>query len=159
MSLSERAVPCGPVLDAAAAERAREQIAKAAARDGWSDLLAKGWLALAPVFSAAPYLAALARRSPERLRRTLGEDPDVRLAAILAEAGAVEASEADPEAGGARLRELKADAHLAIALADLGGVWTLDQVTDALSRFADAALRAALALAARAEVADRKSVV
>ncbi|MCI3181140.1 glutamine-synthetase adenylyltransferase [Caulobacter sp. CCUG 60055] len=153
MSLSERAVPCGPVLDAAAAERAREQIAKAAARDGWSDLLAKGWPALAPVFSAAPYLAALARRSPERLRRTLGEDPDVRLAAILAEAGAVEASEADPEAGGARLRELKADAHLAIALADLGGVWTLDQVTDALSRFADAALRAALALAARAEVA------
>ena len=32
-----------------------------------------------------------------------------------------------------RLRGLKAELHLLTALADLGGVWSLDQVTGALS--------------------------
>ncbi len=54
--------------------------------------------------------------------------------------------------GRRRLRELKADLHLLTALADLGGVWDLDQVTGALARFADAALHAAVALVARDEV-------
>ena len=47
---------------------------------------------------------------------------------------------------------LKADLHLLTALSDLGGVWDLDAVTGALTRFADASTQAALALAVRAEV-------
>src|SRR5205085_4439496 len=52
-----------------------------------------------------------------------------------------------------RLRELKQELHLLTALADLGGVWDLDQVTGALTRFADASVCAALKVAARAEAA------
>jgi glutamate-ammonia-ligase adenylyltransferase len=51
------------------------------------------------------------------------------------------------------MRELKADLHLLTALCDLGGVWDLDAVTGALTRFADATLHASLAQAVRLEVA------
>jgi len=59
---------------------------------------------------------------------------------------------ADIETAKPGLRHLKAEAHLLIALADLGGVWDLDAVTGALTRFADAALQTALAVAAKAEL-------
>src|SRR5688572_9938942 len=52
-----------------------------------------------------------------------------------------------------RLRALKKDVHLLTALSDLGGVWSLEQVTGALSAFADAAVQAALGAAVREEVA------
>lgn len=47
------------------------------------------------------------------------------------------------------LREAKAMVHLACAGADLSGLWRLEEVTGALSRFAEAAACAAVALAAR----------
>src|SRR5262249_10937916 len=46
----------------------------------------------------------------------------------------------------------KAELHLLTALADLGGVWDLDAVTGALTRFADASVASALAIAARGEL-------
>jgi glutamate-ammonia-ligase adenylyltransferase len=144
--------PCGPVLDAAAAERAGEVLIKAAERDGWTARLNEAWPALAPVFGASSYLAALARRRPGRLAWLLEAAPDVRLAEILAATARLEAEPADQETVVRRLRELKADTHLLTALADLGGVWDLDAVTGALTRFADAAVGAALARVARAEV-------
>ncbi len=49
------------------------------------------------------------------------------------------------------LRIAKRRAALWIALADLGGVWSLDQVTDALSRLADGAISTALSQLIRAE--------
>jgi glutamate-ammonia-ligase adenylyltransferase len=149
--LAGRLRPCGPVLLGAAVSRAFETLAKAAERDGWAGLLGEAEPALRPVFAASPYLASLATRSPARLRATLDADPDHRLADILAAAEAV--GEQGPDLDGAkrRLRELKADLHLLTALADLGGVWDLDAVTGALTRFADAALGAAVALAARIE--------
>ncbi len=115
-----------------------------AAADEWAPLLDAAWPALAPVFAASPYLTSLARQSPERLRRILAEAPEARLQVLLAEA---EAAGADAAQGGARLRRAKGDLHLLAALADLGGVWSLDQVTSALARFADAAVAAALAIA------------
>src|SRR5690606_836021 len=50
------------------------------------------------------------------------------------------------------LRRRKCELHLLPALAALGGIWDLDAVTGALSRFADAAARAAL----RAVVHDQR---
>ena len=47
------------------------------------------------------------------------------------------------------LRLAKADMHLLVALADIGGVWELEEVTAQLSAFADAAMQAALHGAAR----------
>ncbi|AAK24717.1 glutamate-ammonia-ligase adenylyltransferase, putative [Caulobacter vibrioides CB15] len=147
--LADRLAPCGPVLDPKAAERAYEAIAKRAGEAmGQVDA---AWGSLAPVFAASPYLAGLARRDGKRLPRILGGDPGETLAAILAAAEAV-AAEPDFETARRVLRELKADLHLLTAISDLGGVWDLDQVTGALTRFADAVLHAALAQAVRQEV-------
>jgi len=142
-ALGPRLKPCGPVVDKAAAERALSVLGDAPAA-------AAAWPALAPVFAASPYLAGLARRDPARLARLLEDDPQVRLEALLAETALV-ADEPDGEAAARRLRQAKAELHLLTALADLGGVWDLDQVTGALTRFADASLNAAFAVVARAE--------
>jgi len=143
-ALADRLQPCGPVYDAKAAARVREGLAE-------TPRLAAAWPALAPVFGASPYLAGLARSDPKRLDGLLAADPDARLADILARTAA--AGEAGYDAAKAELRRLKAELHLLTALADLGGVWDLDAVTGALTRFADAALGASLAVAARAELA------
>lgn len=147
-SLGPRLTPCGPVLDARAAQAQRERLA-----DGLGDrwpVVEAAWPALAPVFAASPYLAGLARRDEPRLVALLEADPDARFEDILArtaEAGGLETAPAK-----ATLRKLKAETHLLTALCDLGGVWDLDRVTGALTRFADASLAAALAVAARAEL-------
>ncbi|WP_334163788.1 bifunctional [glutamine synthetase] adenylyltransferase/[glutamine synthetase]-adenylyl-L-tyrosine phosphorylase [Phenylobacterium sp.] len=144
--IAERLAPCGPVVDPKAAERAREIVA-----DTWSGpALDQAWPALAPVFGASSYLASLARRDPRMLGRILESDPDERLADVLARTAA--AAALDSEAATVELRRLKAELHLLTALADLGGVWDLDQVTGALTRFADAAVASALTVAARGEV-------
>ena len=150
--LSDRLKPCGPVVDSGAAERAHEPLAEAAAEGGWSAMLDKAWPALAPVFSASPYLAGLAKRRPDDLKTLLQSDPDKRLGAILKDTAALETQAADAEAVGDGLRRLKAQLHLLTALCDLGGVWALDAVTAALTRFADAAVRTALVAAAAQEI-------
>ncbi|OGN42634.1 MAG: glutamine-synthetase adenylyltransferase [Caulobacterales bacterium RIFCSPHIGHO2_01_FULL_70_19] len=140
--LHTRLAPCGPVHDAAAADRARERLAEAAGQGGWADLLDAAWPALAPVFAASPYLFGLARRWPDMLRDLLADDPAARLADVLARTGALTGGADELRAP---LRRLKGELHLLTALADLGGVWDLDAVTGALSRFADVAARSALA--------------
>jgi glutamate-ammonia-ligase adenylyltransferase len=149
--LAERLRPCGPVLDAKAADAIMAALAEAAGEGGWGDVLAPAAEALAPVFAASPYLAGLARRRPERLDAILWADPDAHIDAIVAAASA--APEEDIEAVKRRLRIAKGDLHLLTALCDLGGVWDLDEVTGALTHFADASLATALAAAAKAQVA------
>jgi glutamate-ammonia-ligase adenylyltransferase len=150
MSLWQRLKPCGPVADPAAAQRTREVLLIEAKEQGWEDALIGAWPALAPVFGASGYLAGLARRRPGDLRAILTEAPDDRLAAVLFEAEA--AGGLPPAEGGAVLRRAKARLHLLTALCDLGGAWDLDEVTGALTRFADASLSAALACVVQAEV-------
>ncbi|HEY3695574.1 bifunctional [glutamine synthetase] adenylyltransferase/[glutamine synthetase]-adenylyl-L-tyrosine phosphorylase [Phenylobacterium sp.] len=145
--LGDRLQPCGPVFDAKAAERAREVLADSGEVSG----LEAAWPALAPVFGASPYLAGLAQREPARLQALLDADPDARLENLLVRAAALSDAESAEAARG--LRRLKAELHLMTALADLGGVWDLDAVTGALTRFADTALATALSVAAREEVA------
>ncbi|KRA59936.1 glutamate-ammonia-ligase adenylyltransferase [Caulobacter sp. Root655] len=147
--LLERLSPCGPIVDPKAAERAHEAVGKKVGEA--MPVVEAVWPALAPVFSASPYLAGLARRDGRRLPLILESDPDARLAEILVAAEAV-AAEPDFETARRVLRDLKADLHLLTALCDLGGAWDLDAVTGALTRFADAALQASLAQAARLEV-------
>ncbi|MFC7377044.1 bifunctional [glutamine synthetase] adenylyltransferase/[glutamine synthetase]-adenylyl-L-tyrosine phosphorylase [Brevundimonas sp. GCM10030266] len=137
--------PCGPVVDADAAARAHERLSEAATEGGWADLLEAHWPALEPVFAASPYLFGLARRWPDTLRTLLEQGPDARLADVLARTNALTGGADDLRAP---LRRLKGELHLLTALADLGGLWTLDQVTGALSRFADISSRAALAAVA-----------
>ena len=146
MPLADQLMPCGPDVDPKAAERLRTVLAE---RD-WTPRLAAAWPALAPAFAASPYLASLVRRDPCRLDAILADEPDARLGDLLART--VQAAGLAYEEAQAALRILKQALHLLTALCDLGGVWDLDQVTGALTRFADAAVAAALTVAARAEL-------
>ncbi|HRO32590.1 MAG TPA: bifunctional [glutamine synthetase] adenylyltransferase/[glutamine synthetase]-adenylyl-L-tyrosine phosphorylase [Brevundimonas sp.] len=153
--LAQRLIPCGPVVDPGAADRTRERLAEAATQANWAPLLDQAWPALAPVFAASPYLAGLARRWPEMLAALLAADPDDSLEDLL---GRVRALDGLPDDIRAPLRRMKAELHLMTALADLGGVWDLDAVTGALSRFADAATVAALAAVAADQRARGKLI-
>ena len=148
--LADSLTPAGPVANPAAADRLHETLTEAADADGWRETLDPAWPALAPVAGASPYLAGLMRRRPAHLRNLLEADPVEALERIIRDTDALDA---EPDAVRAPLRVLKADLHLLTALADLGGVWDLDQVTDALSRFADASCRAAL----RAVAAEQRA--
>jgi len=123
--------PAGPVTNIAAAERLHETLIQAADADGWRETLDAAWPALAPVAGASPYLAGLMRRRPAHLRSLLEADPVEALERIIRDTDALDA---EPDAVRAPL-------------------WDLEQVTDALSRFADASCRAAL----RAVAAEQRA--
>ncbi|MFO1149258.1 MAG: bifunctional [glutamine synthetase] adenylyltransferase/[glutamine synthetase]-adenylyl-L-tyrosine phosphorylase [Alsobacter sp.] len=103
---------------------------------------------LAALADHSPYLWRLALGNASRLARLLLDDPEVSLGRILA---AVEAT-ARLEHEASAMRELrcgKQELALLVGLADLGGLWSLEQVTAALSDFADAAVAASLRFALR----------
>jgi glutamate-ammonia-ligase adenylyltransferase len=91
---------------------------------------------------ASPYLWDLASGNPARLLSLLKDNPDQRLNSLLAEAGeAIGRARAEAKVM-SLLRRMKAEAALLIALADIGGVWSLQEITQALTRLADAAVGA-----------------
>ncbi|MQT12298.1 bifunctional [glutamine synthetase] adenylyltransferase/[glutamine synthetase]-adenylyl-L-tyrosine phosphorylase [Segnochrobactrum spirostomi] len=89
----------------------------------------------------APFLRDLVRLDLPRLDRILFESPERIVEEAIAAAALRQPGEAETMAV---LRRLKQEVALTIALADLGGVWNVGQVTDALSRFADAAVQSAV---------------
>jgi glutamate-ammonia-ligase adenylyltransferase len=90
---------------------------------------------LSATAGCSPYLRGLMARDPDWLRRALAEAPETVLARELA---ALEALPLDAVAAG--LRQAKRRIALLAALADLGGVWPLEQVTGALTALADRAV-------------------
>ena len=97
--------------------------------------------AIALASAHSPYLKGLIRRRAATVAQLHAEGPDAVVAAALAAA-------ADPALSvDARLRHAKADIALVTALADLAGLWSLEQVTRALSDLADVAVDAAIAAA------------
>ena len=90
---------------------------------------------MAGTAGCSPYLKGLMTREAEWLRAALADDPDLALEAVFT--GLADAKLAD--LGGA-LRQAKRRVALFTALADLGGVWRLEQVTGALTRLADVAV-------------------
>jgi glutamate-ammonia-ligase adenylyltransferase len=105
---------------------------------------------LTGVFGNSPYLTRLILRAPALLPALLSEEPEAALDAILARLRDAD-SVGDIETLMSRLRQEKQRAALLVALADIGGVWPVLTVTDALTRFADAAAGAALRFLLRAE--------
>ncbi|MEN0652548.1 MULTISPECIES: bifunctional [glutamine synthetase] adenylyltransferase/[glutamine synthetase]-adenylyl-L-tyrosine phosphorylase [Hyphobacterium] len=99
---------------------------------------------LTTAFSAAPYLGRIATRRADTFAQILAQSPDAVFEGILAAVRATGAESPDAEALGRDLRRAKADMHLLTALSDLAGVWTLDDATSRLSRFADACVAAGL---------------
>ncbi len=114
---------------------------------------------LAGAFGNSPFLGRLALREHSLLKPLLEHGPD----AIVADAMslALEAANAETQADAmASLRVAKRRAALAIALADIAGVWPLEKVTQALTEFADAAVKGALRFvlrdaAQKAEMAEQ----
>jgi glutamate-ammonia-ligase adenylyltransferase len=97
----------------------------------------------------SPYLRGLMRTRAATLRILATEGAEAAVAAAHAEL----VGEAP---AGARMRRAKADIALVAALADLAGLWSLEQVTAALSDIADRTLDLAVAtaIAERAPDAD-----
>jgi glutamate-ammonia-ligase adenylyltransferase len=110
---------------------------------------------VAAIAEASPYLWDLIRLDPPRFLGILNAEPEARFVAALAQAR--RAGEAVSDADAMRdLRRAKAEAALLIALADIGGVWAVERVTQALTEFADAALGAAVRYLLRGAVTSGK---
>ncbi|MDN3624272.1 bifunctional [glutamine synthetase] adenylyltransferase/[glutamine synthetase]-adenylyl-L-tyrosine phosphorylase [Methylobacterium isbiliense] len=92
----------------------------------------------------SPFLWGVITREPARLVRLLGRPAEASQAALVAAQGGAGAPGTPREAVAAGLRRNRAEHALLVALADLGAVWSLEEVTGALAAFADASVNAAL---------------
>ena len=102
------------------------------------------------LFEGSSYLWGIIAFEPGILLRLLGETPEAAIDRILAShTKQTLAAESDAEAQ-VILRAMKREGALLIALADIGGVWDLERVTDALTKLADTAVRAAVDRSLRA---------
>jgi [glutamine synthetase] adenylyltransferase / [glutamine synthetase]-adenylyl-L-tyrosine phosphorylase len=113
--------------------------------------LARQWSAagagkrlLASIFGNSPFLTGVAVKEWAFLTSLVEQDPDRLFDDIAAGIEKTEDLGEDTAAVMRRLRIARRRVALVGALAELAGVWSLEQQTAALSRFAEAALGAAL---------------
>jgi glutamate-ammonia-ligase adenylyltransferase len=136
------------ILSPSDAEKAQKALTRVMEKDAAGALAAliaqrpKARDLLLGVFGCSSYLADLAARDPARLAAALAGDPQQRVDALINETRALES---DNEAQlMRRLRLVKQEAALVIALADLSKAWGTLEATRALTRIADATLSAAI---------------
>ncbi|MGA2794384.1 MAG: bifunctional [glutamine synthetase] adenylyltransferase/[glutamine synthetase]-adenylyl-L-tyrosine phosphorylase, partial [Roseiarcus sp.] len=103
------------------------------------------------------YLWGLVAEDPSRLARLAAASPRRSLDRLVGEMAA-RRDESEAEVMRA-LRLAKREAALLIALADIGGLWSLGEVTEALSRFADGAVACALRFLLRQNAAAGRLVI
>lgn len=101
------------------------------------------------VFGCSPFLTQSLLREPEWLGRLTLEGPDTLAREIIDGTHAETAAITDEAQIMKALRISKRRLALTAALADIAGAWSLYQVTEALSEFADAAADAAAAFVIR----------
>ena len=99
---------------------------------------------IAAVLAYSPFLTRILVTRPDWLVEALSEPPSAHLERVIetmrcACEGATSDDEVMP-----LLRHARQRVALLVALADLGGAWTLDEVTEALTRLADAAVSLAV---------------
>jgi glutamate-ammonia-ligase adenylyltransferase len=104
------------------------------------------------VAESSPYLFDLMRADPDQTLRLFRGEPEGHIARLIAEMSAAAESGDEAEAM-RRLRAVKAEAALLIALCDIGGIWPVMQVTAGLTDIAGAAVRSALRFLLRQEMA------
>jgi len=132
-----------PPHDAAAAERLIERFAalgqdeaRLAARPDMAALLAA-------LGGNSPFLAELALREPVSMQALATDGPDAVVRVAIANL-ATTSPDASRDRVAAALRRAKRIVALAVAVADIGGLWPLQRVTAALSEFARTALTLAV---------------
>lgn len=96
---------------------------------------------------SSPYLWELIAREPDRFLRLLLANPEQHFAALLRDHGHAAAVSKDEAEAMRQLRRMKAEAALLIALADIGGVWSVMRTAHALTELADAAVNGAVRFA------------
>lgn len=102
----------------------------------------------------SPYLWTLIGENPARAARLLVTAPEASLEALIAD---IEQWRFDDEADIMRaLRLAKRESALLIALADIGGLWDVVAATEAITRYADAAVSATLRYLLRRAARDGK---
>ncbi|MFL6971552.1 MAG: bifunctional [glutamine synthetase] adenylyltransferase/[glutamine synthetase]-adenylyl-L-tyrosine phosphorylase [Xanthobacteraceae bacterium] len=106
----------------------------------------------------SPYLWELASTEPGRLLALLQADPDEHLAELLSNTAAALARCTDESEAMRILRRTKAEAALLIALADIGGIWPIMHVAEALTRLADTAVAGAVRFLLNEAIARGKLV-
>jgi [glutamine synthetase] adenylyltransferase / [glutamine synthetase]-adenylyl-L-tyrosine phosphorylase len=105
------------------------------------------------IAEASPYLFDLVRADAARMIRLFACAPEPCLAELIERTcREVQAASSDADVM-VLLRRMKSEAALLIALADIGGVWPVMQVTAALTELAVASVRAALRHVLRQEAA------
>jgi len=109
---------------------------------------------LLALFGNSAFLTELAFDQPDIIKAVFEKGPSRTLEAILAE----QPSDRRRSAVMAHLRRARKRVALLTALTDISGVWSLHQVTEALSRFADAAVAIALDLALH-ELAEKGELI
>lgn len=127
--------------DPAASDRLRSNFAALGKREAAFAATPQGGAVLDALGGNAPYLADLACAEPETLISCLDSGPCPER--LLATLDAMSPTISRPRLC-ALLRQAKRQLALRIAVADLGGIWALEQVTGTLSALAVAALRATL---------------
>jgi [glutamine synthetase] adenylyltransferase / [glutamine synthetase]-adenylyl-L-tyrosine phosphorylase len=113
--------------------------AGADARAAFGDLAPELAGLIAGAAGCSPYLAELLYKEADWLRDAVACDPTIVIPTLLSGLPAQ-----DRDQLGATLRQAKRRVALYVALADLGGVWPLAELTGALTSFADHAVQAAL---------------
>ncbi len=96
----------------------------------------------------APYLRTLIERRKSTLTTIENTAPETQAKRICHEVSEAAKNYTQEDLDRA-LRLAKADTHLLCALADIGGIWELEDVTQHLTAFADTAMQASLLGAAR----------
>lgn len=117
--------------------QAQTMLADLPGQDAWPALVRD---LVAGLADHSPFLWRLAMTRPEVLERLLTTSPEESRTRILAETAAAGRETTDAATLMRSLRLLRGEHALLVALADLGGVWDLQQVIGSLSAFADAAV-------------------
>ena len=100
---------------------------------------------LSSVFGNSSFLTLMAELEPGFVITVLREGPQAALGEVMAGLDAAKHRGMEGATPASALRRAKRRLALATALADIAGIWTVEQVTGALSDFAEAALDTALA--------------
>ena len=127
--------------DAAAAARLIGDFAALGAAERKFAHTAEGTALLTALGGNAPYLADLALRDSAALLACMVNGPEAHVALLLQNLR--ELPPAMPRQKlAATLRQIKRHVALALAIADIGGIWPLERITGALSTLAELSLRA-----------------
>ncbi|MBX3446627.1 MAG: bifunctional [glutamine synthetase] adenylyltransferase/[glutamine synthetase]-adenylyl-L-tyrosine phosphorylase [Parvibaculaceae bacterium] len=148
-ALRERGTNAPAPFDMARVEREMEDLVAAAAKldDGAAARLIEDPSArhlIHSLFGNSPFLGRIVRLHPDWLPRLIDRAPEVAMEDLLTRVKAARDLEKQADVMAA-LRLAKSEAALLIAMADITDTWPLEQVTEALTAFADMAVESSVA--------------